>query len=335
MLLYLILNWNGKELLEECIDSVLQSTYAPLEIILIDNGSVDGSLELVKTKYPAVIILENGKNIGFAQGNNKGVEISNGKYFVTLNNDVVVEPAWLERPLEYLESDDCIGIVGCRQMNYFNRSLVDSYFHYPSPGLIFERLGNGKPYDAKSFFAIPGYVISVNGGSAIVRKDLFLRLGGFDNNFFAYHDETDFCMRIFLNGFKCVYSPQSVVYHKDGASFKKATSTRLFCIDRNTIWFIFKYYPLSIILKSIVPILKNELSSLKHNFFLGSNPGLYLKAKWQGLFGMPKYLQCRKEYTNKFIKRRKEFVLYQQRLKIPFSNLSKATCRSFTSQSDN
>jgi GT2 family glycosyltransferase len=312
-----ILNWNGKEHLQECLESVLRSTYAPLEIIFVDNGSTDGSVDYVRSGFPSVPVLENGKNLGYAEGNNKGIAVAKGKYVVTLNNDVNVEPDWLEKPVEYLENDDLLGVVGCRQMSYYNRSVGDGFFHSPSPELSFERVGHGVIYDLHSFLAVPGYVISVNGGSAIYRRELFIRLGGFDTNFFAYHDETDFCMRLFLDGWKCLYTPQAVVYHKDSASFKKAKGMKLYYSERNRLWSMFKYYPLSIILKHIIPIVIYELRIIKYHFLRGSTPLMYLKAKWDGMMGLSKYTSIRKKYTGKFLARRKEFSEFQKQQKIP------------------
>ena len=98
----IILNWNGKEHLQECIGSALKSFYSPLEIILADNGSSDGSIEFVKSVFPSVVILDIKENLGYAEGNNRGIGIAQGKYVVTLNNDTTVEQDWLDRPIEYL-----------------------------------------------------------------------------------------------------------------------------------------------------------------------------------------------------------------------------------------
>ena len=141
-----ILNWNGRELLQECLNSVLKTEYKPTEIIVVDNGSTDDSVEFVRNDYKTVIILENGKNLGYGEGNNRGIAIANGKYVVTLNNDIIVEEDWLNKPITYLENDEKIGVIGCRQMNYFNRSVVDGYFHYPAPELTLARLGHGEIY---------------------------------------------------------------------------------------------------------------------------------------------------------------------------------------------
>lgn len=307
-----ILNWNGKEHLQECIDSVIKSLYSPLEIILADNGSTDGSIEFVKSHFPSVIILENKENLGYAEGNNRGIGIAHGKYVVTLNNDVVVEPDWLDKPVEYLENDPQIGSISCRQMSYYNHSIIDGLFHYPSPELIFNRAGHGKTYNSNITFSMPGFVIAPNGGSAVYRKDLLLNLGGFDKDFFAYHDESDLGMRAFLDGWKCLYVPESIVFHKIGASFNKTRGKAKFYHERNRIWFLYKYFPFKFLLKNIFPILYDEIRNIKNYLLLGNAPFWYIKARTSGFFGMIKYSQIRKLNIAKFRKHQINFLLLKK-----------------------
>ena len=308
----IILNWNGKELIRECIDSVLKSHYSPLEIILADNGSTDGSVEFVRSQFPSVIILENNENWGYAEGNNRGIKITQGKYVVTLNNDVVVDPDWLKKPIEYLENDPRIGSVCCRQMNYYDQSVIDSLFHYPSPELIFDREGHGEKYDPHSFASAPGYVIAPNGGSAVYRKSMFMELGGFDGNFFAYHDEADLSMRVFLFGWKCLYVPDSVVYHKEGISFKKTKGKATYYHERNRMWFIFKFFPCIFILKNFYPIFYDELRNIKNYVLLGNAPLWYFKARIHGFLGMVKYFKVRNLFVKKFLIHQNEFLLLKK-----------------------
>jgi len=302
-----ILNWNGKEHLVDCLESVLQTTYAPLEIIVVDNGSTDGSVSLVRSKYASVQILENGQNLGYAEGNNRGFQKARGEFVVTLNNDVVVEPTWLNKPIHYLENDARIGIVSCRQMNYYDHSLIDSLFHYPAPDLSFARVGHGEPFDPASWHNVPGYVIAPNGGSAIYRKEMFQQVGGFDIFFFAYHDETDLGMRAFLSGWKCLFVPEAVVYHKDGASFKKTSGKAHYFHVRNKLWFMYKYFPASFIVKHLDGIAIEELRLFKRLIFKEKVPLVYLMAKVDGITGIFKYANTRKKYTGIFCQYRDDF----------------------------
>jgi GT2 family glycosyltransferase len=312
-----ILNWNGKEHLAGCLDSVVQTTYTPLEIILVDNGSTDGSVEFVRLQYPSAHIVENGRNLGYAEGNNKGIEQARGKYIVTLNNDIVVEPTWLDKPIQYLESDRRLGIVSCRQMNYYNHFLIDCLFHYPAPDLSFARVGHGETFDSASWHNNPGYVIAPNGGSAIYRKEMFDQLGGFDISFFAYHDETDLGMRAFLNGWKCLYVPDAIVFHKDAASFKKTGGKGHYFYARNKLWFMFKYFPYSVIIRHFKGIILEELRMFKRLVFKEKEPVLYFKARLDGIIGAFKFSIIRKKYINIFFQHSNDFFKLEKEKIIP------------------
>ena len=313
----IVLNWNGKEHLQECLISVLKTTYSPIEIIVADNGSTDGSVQLVRSCFATVIVLENGNNLGYAEGNNRGIEIAKGKYVVTLNNDVIVEPGWLDKPIEFLEKDHRLLAVCGRQMNYYDRSKIDSLFHYPGPELLFLQAGHGETMEQNSMFAMPGYVIAINGGSGIYRKKMFVELGGFDRNYFFYNEETDLCMRAFLKGWSCLFVPQSVVYHKEGESFKTSRGKNLYFHERNRIWFIYKFYPFSFIVSNIIPIALEEMRTLRRDVFMQKAPLRYLKARIHGIAGIFKYSKERKNNVRIFLDRKNEFIAFKKKKIIP------------------
>jgi GT2 family glycosyltransferase len=312
-----VLNWNGKEHLVECLGSVLKTAYSPVEIIVSDNGSTDGSVQSVKSSFPKVVVLENGKNIGYAGGNNSGIGVAKGEYVVTLNNDVIVEPDWLDKPVAYLENDRGLFAACGRQMNYYNRSTIDSLFHYPGPALLFMRTGHGETIEQNRGFALPGYVIAVNGGSAIYRKKMFMELGGFDREYFIYNEETDLCMRAFIRGWKCLFVPQSVVYHKEGESFKKSRGKNLYFHERNRMWFIFRLYPLSFIIRHLVPLLLEEMRTIKRDVFVMKAPLRYLKARIHGFAGLFRNIKERRKNVRLFRGRKNEFVEFQKKKIIP------------------
>lgn len=312
-----VLNWNGKEHLLECLDSVLKTAYSPVEIIVSDNGSTDGSVQSVKSKFSSVVILENGENLGYAEGNNRGIGIAKGEYAVTLNNDVVVEPDWLDKPVEYLEKDPGLIAVCGRQMNYYHRQIIDSLFHYPGPELLLIRAGHGETMEQNSRFLLPGYVIAVNGGSGIYRRKMFVELGGFDGAYCFYNEETDLCMRAFLKGWKCMFVPQSAVYHKEGESFKNFKGENLYYHERNRMWFLYKFYPLSFIVRHIVPILLEEMRTVKRDVFLQRAPFRYLRARIHGFAGIFRYVHERKKNVQMFSGRKKEFITFQRNKILP------------------
>jgi GT2 family glycosyltransferase len=314
----IVLNWNGKVHLLECCGSVLKTAYAPLEIIVADNGSTDGSLEAVRSHYPSVVVLKNGSNLGYAEGNNRAVAIAKGDYVVTLNNDVVVETDWLDKPIEYLEKkvEGLFAVCG-RQMNYYNRLIIDSLFHYPGPEMVFLRAGHGTTLEQNSGIAVPGRVIAVNGGSAIYRKKMFKELGGFDREYRFYGEEADLCMRAFLRGWQCLFVPQSVVYHKEGESFKKSKGKNLYYHERNRMWFLFKFFPCTFLARNIVPLALEEMRTIKRDVFRERATLRYVKARVLGFAGIFKYIHERGKNVRMFRGREKEFVEFQKKKILP------------------
>jgi hypothetical protein len=315
----IVLNWNGKELLDECLDSVLGIQYKPIEILVVDNGSTDGSVDHIKAKYQTISLVLNGRNLGYAAGNNAGIRNANGKYIVTLNNDVVVKPEWLNDPIAMLEKEESIGAISCLQLNFEKKDTVNCLFLTPSQALIFSMVGYNKPLANDISRTNAGYVICPNGGSAIYRKSMLDQIGSFDERFFAYHDESDLNMRAFLQGWKCVYVPSAIVYHKVGKSFDKRNNDKYFYGERNRIWFLFKYYPAAILLGSLGNLIIEEMRLLKFLFLEKRVPiRVYLKARYEGIRGLPQFWKDRRRYVSLFRKRNAEFKMFQRNRILPF-----------------
>lgn len=313
----LILNYNGADLLEECILSVIQTRYMPIEIIVIDNNSTDNSLEIIE-KFKKVKIIRNYENYGYAEGNNIGISKCSGKYVVTLNNDMTVDPDWLKLPVQVLESNQDIGIVSCRQMAYYHHEKIDTLFHILRPDLTFYPFGQQQRIDKDPRFLQSGYVLSANGGSAIIRKEMFLALKGFDSRFFAYLDEADLCMKAFLHGWSCFYVPSAVVYHKGSVSFKKTGSMQYYYRERNRIWFLYKYFPVLILLKHLPFLLMMELRVLRVMCFKLKKPDLYFKARIEGFRYLHCYKNIRKYNLRLFSRKRKKFNALVRKYILPF-----------------
>lgn len=317
----LIVNWNGEDVLTECLNSLLSLRYKPLEIIVVDNASSDSSLELLKNAFgEKVKVISLKENVGFASGINLGFGLAKGDIVATLNNDMVVEPTWLDQPISILKSNQDVGLISCKQINYFDRTLIDGLYHVITKDLLFTHFGGGKMLSEIHDHDKQGYVISANGGSAIIRKELFIELGGYDPNFFGYLEETDFCMRAFVRGWKCVYSPDAVVYHKDGHSFKKKGARRFYYIERNRIWFLYKNYPMGLILKRLFYIGIMELKVIKTFFFSLSKPSLYFKTRIDALKRLKEYKTVRNKNVLLFKNRRDKFFEFEKMKIISFTN---------------
>jgi hypothetical protein len=312
----IVLNWNGETLLEECLGSLLECDYTPLEIIVVDNASEDTSVNIVK-KFPSVRLIRNKHNLGYAAGNNVGFRHATGKYVVTLNNDIVVSRSWLDTPVSYCESDKTIGSASCRQMNYFNRDIIDSLYAYPLQNLLFYQEGYRQRLDRHERYTHPGFVIAPNGASAVYRKEMLDTVGGFDERFYAYNEESDLAMRGFLSGWKCLYVPTAVVYHKRSVSFDKKIGELLFLGERNRLWFIYKYFPLSFILSRSGALLMREILSLGILTFKKRAPEIYFTSRYRGLRGMSQYRATRKQNCPLFLHKKEMFVRFMKQRIIP------------------
>lgn len=304
----IVLNWNGKTLLEECLQSLKKTEYDNLEIIVVDNGSTDGSIEMVG-KLPGVQLIANKTNLGYTGGNNAGFKAAKGKYVITVNNNIIVDPAWLKDPIKYLENDDTIGVISSRQMNYFNKNTIDHLYSYPTRILLPGRMGHGEQYQVKPLFSSAGYAFGASGASAMYRKKMLDEIGGLEESFFIYQEECDLQMRVFLNGWKCLYVPSSVVYHKESVTMNKHKSMFYYLHERNRIWYIYRNYPLGIILKNLPVILFRELRTMLNIVVLRRMPFIYLKARVNGFSGMFKFSQMRKKNIALFTEKKK---YYQQ-----------------------
>jgi hypothetical protein len=250
MVSVIILNYNGKNFLNECLKSVLDSSYTNFEIILVDNFSTDDSIKLVKERFGHVsvlMIVKNSSNLGFAAGNNAGTRCCKGKYILFLNNDTVVESNWLTELVKVMESDAKIGAAQSKLLSLVDRRTFDSagdFVDYYGDSLSRGSWGekdNGQ-YDRVE------EVFSARGAALIVRSDIFFKIGEFDSDFFLCYEDIDLCWRIRLNGFKIVFVPKSRVYHIGSAT---ATSScfSAFHTEKNRLSILLKNMPIEYLAK--------------------------------------------------------------------------------------
>jgi hypothetical protein len=307
----IVLNYNGEDIIEECIASLQKTTYPNYEIIVVDNASTDGSWRIISA-LPGIAAFKTDKNLGYAGGNNFGIARAKGKYFATVNSDIVVEPGWLDDPVLYLEADDAIGIVSCRQMDYWHRDIVDTLFATIPANLAPRHIGAGRPCAGISDFQHAGLVLIANGASAIYRKACIDDIGAFDTAYFAYHEESDLCLRGFLFGWKCLFVPSAVVYHRHGHSFNKRRGMSFYLSERNRYWFMYKFFPLTMILENLFPLLKWELWAVKCCCLRKQRFRDLISARKDGVCGLQQFASERKKLAGKFRARENEFALYQR-----------------------
>jgi len=283
-----ILNWNGEKLFPACIESLYNIDYSPIEIVFVDNGSTDNSLEIARG-FKNIAIIENGKNLGYAAGNNRAINRITGKYVCFLNNDIVVDRAWLNEAVRYLETYKTVGVIACRNMDYFNKEIIDGLYHHVIPFFTLWRFGRGKAFCNDPLYSTPGYVLSALGSSAIYRTDLIKKLEGFDESFFAYWEDVDLCMRINNAGYRCLYDPSAVVYHMDQASFGKNSKKSAYYSDRNKFFFIKKNFPFSFLKTIGNDVFLDDLRAIKCSLAGDKDLWLFLKARFDSLLRLKNY----------------------------------------------
>ena len=202
----IIINYNGKSYLEKCLESIKKIKYDNLEIIVVDNHSTDGTMEFLVQNYPSIITLKLDKNYGFAKPNNVAAKIAKGDFLLFLNNDTEVTPNFLTELVQVLVGNDQIGI--CQSLLLKPNGEIDS------SGDFIDTIG--VVYNSKEPIDKIREISSARGASMIIRKELFLDLGGFDEQFFVSFEDVDLGWRTWIKGYKVVINPKSVVYHHGG-----------------------------------------------------------------------------------------------------------------------
>jgi GT2 family glycosyltransferase len=244
-----IVNWDGKHHLGECLNSLRSQTFRDFEIILVDNGSQDGSPEYVQEHFREVKLVALLKNCGFAGGNNAGIRAASGDYIALLNNDTKVDPAWLTNLLKEAEADPSpVGMWASKIVSYDNPGIIDNVglLMYPD-GL---GRGKGRLEVDRGQYDRPGEAFFPSGCAGLYRREMLNEIGLFDEAFFAYADDVDLGLRARLAGWQCVYVPSAKVYHKYSASSSAHSPFKAFLVERNRIWVLLKYYPIEMIMIS-------------------------------------------------------------------------------------
>lgn len=207
-----IVNYNGLAHLRECLESVRAQDYPAFEVILVDNNSTDGSLDLTKRAYPEVRVVESPENLGYSGAANLGLRYAQGAYVAVLNMDVVVEPNWLQPLVDFLESHPQAGAAAPKIMLYDDRERINALGqNVHVTGLGFNRLLHRPAAQADP---APRRVSGLQGAAFLIRKSLLDSIGGMNAANFMYHEDVDISLMVLLAGFDLYCVPASVVYHK-------------------------------------------------------------------------------------------------------------------------
>lgn len=220
-------NFNGKVFLKECLSSLYAQDYKNIEVIFVDNNSKDGSVEYVKKNFPKTKIIVNKENYGFAKGNNIGYSHATGDYILFLNNDTKVTKSFLTELIKVLEKDKKIGGAQSKMLLMDDPTRLDSVGAFLTNTGFLYHYGIAKKDSPKYDKQIDIY--SAKGACMIFKKEVLekIKVNGeiFDSRFFAYFEETDMCHRVWLAGYRIVFTPKSVIYHKMGGASSKLNNS--------------------------------------------------------------------------------------------------------------
>ena len=243
-----ILNWNGRQHLEQFLPSVVAHTPQQVRIIVSDNGSTDDSVTFLEQHYPTIEIIRLEQNYGFAEGYNRALEQVDAEFFILLNSDVEVTAGWVEPLVATLTNNRSVAAVAPKLRSYGNR---DHFEYAGAAGGYIDVLGypfcRGRILSTleqdKGQYDTAQEVFWASGAAFCCRADVFRMLGGFDADFFAHMEEIDLCWRMQLQGYKIMVEPHSTVYHLGGGTMPNESPRKLYLNYRNNLSMLFKCAP--------------------------------------------------------------------------------------------
>ncbi|MGH9558293.1 MAG: glycosyltransferase family 2 protein [Bryobacteraceae bacterium] len=244
-----VVNWNRRELLRACLESLAHQNHSSFEVIVVDNASQDGSVELVKTLveyYPVPLrLIVNSSNQGFCAANNRGIAVSQAALIALLNNDAEADPGWLTALESAIESSPQTGMAASKILVWEDPSRIDKAGHliYPDG----QNRGKGSGQVDRGQFDQPCETLWPDGCAAMYRRAMLDEIGGFDEEFFAYADDAELGLRGRIAGWTCRYAPEARVRHHRGATLGLGSARRLTLIERNRVLMVAKLFPWNLI----------------------------------------------------------------------------------------
>jgi len=270
-----ILNWNGKKYLEQFLPSLIQHTGSEAEIIVADNASSDDSVPFLQQHFPSIRIIRLPENLGFAKGYNLALSQVDATYYVLLNSDIEVTAGWLDPVIRLMEENPAIGACQPKIRSWHDRAFfeyagaaggfIDKYGYPFCRGRMFLTMeeDHGQYDDMTEIFW-------ASGACMFVRSEVYHRMGGLDNDFFAHMEEIDFCWRLHNNGYKVMYCPASVVYHIGGGTLPKASWLKTYLNFRNNFMLLYKNLPAGLLINVFaVRLILDAVAAYKFLFQAG------------------------------------------------------------------
>lgn len=291
----IIVNWNGRRDLEECLNSLSKQTFSDFETIFVDNGSTDGSIEFVEHFAPYTRIIALNRNEGFCRGNAIGLQHARGAFIALLNNDALADRYWLEKLYSAMTHHPHVGFCASCIVNYYSRDIIDTAGDGFDVCGVGYKIGEGKPV---SQFQTQRYVFGACAGAVLYRRSMIDDIGFFDERFFAVGEDLDLSFRAILAGYKCLYVPDAIVYHKIGRTVGRDRNFHLYQSRRNVEYTYFKNMPFALIIVTLPLHMIYNLLTFFQAFFR-KRTHVHLKAKKDFLSDLKGTYKLRQEIQKK------------------------------------
>jgi len=329
----IIVNWNGCEHLPVCLESLAAQTFRDFEVILVDNGSSDGSLALLRKHFPWVRLIALPENTGFATGNNQGLAQARGDYLVTLNNDTKAEPNWLEILVAAADAHPRAGMVGCRICNFYNPDRIDSL----GMGICKDGMTRGRFRNqawSKLRLGEVEEILFPSACAALYKRAMLAETGFFDDDFFAYAEDSDLGLRGRLAGWEAIMATGAVVYHKYSQTSGSLSPFKVYLVERNHYWVALKNLPPGQV--ALLPLFTVARyweqaravlagGGTAGEFLSGESRGAIVAALLKGILaalaGIPRMLDKRRRPRKKRVLSWREFSVLLHRYHITFREL--------------
>jgi len=241
----IIVNWNRRDLLRACLKSLETQRFTGFDVIVVDNGSSDGSADMVERDYSALRIIRNRENRGFCAANNQGIDASKADFVALLNNDAEADPGWLAALYGAFEGRPGFGMAASKIVVWEDPARIDKAGHliYPDG----QNRGRGAGETDRGQYDRLEEALWPDGCAAMYRREMLDSIGGFDEDLFAYGDDAELGLRARIAGWRCIYEPRAVVRHHRGATLGLGSRRRLELIERNRVLLAAKLFPWSLL----------------------------------------------------------------------------------------
>jgi GT2 family glycosyltransferase len=288
----IIVNWNGRRFLDDCLDSLRRQRFRDFETILVDNGSSDGSSVYIRSFFPEVKLVALRENRGFAGGNIAGYELASGSTIVLLNNDTEADPAWLEELHRASVVHPNAGSFASKMLYFNARNRIENCgFDMGSFGATLEL---GRDELDGSQWATSRAVFGACGGAVAYRRSMLDRIGFLDPDFFMVYEDVDLSFRAQLYGYSCMYVPTAIVFHRYRASLGSGSARQVFYSQRNIEFVYFKNMPAALMIRSLPQRAIYEVGAALHSIASGSIVP-FLRSKLNAISHLPSLWKKRRQ----------------------------------------